>query len=95
MFWGSGGGDLAHGVVKGQSEDLDEEVNGVAGQVTLGPAPVAVFDDEAGIGGQEVIAGGLFDELEGALLEQRDQGCQAGGADLAIFPDIKGRVSLS
>jgi len=29
-------GDLAHGVVKGQAKDLDEEVNGVAGQVALG-----------------------------------------------------------
>ncbi len=32
-------GDLAHGVVEGEAEDLDVEVNGVAGQVALGPAP--------------------------------------------------------
>ena len=44
--------DLAHGVVEGQAEDLDAEVDGVAGQIAFGPAPVAVFDDEAGIGGQ-------------------------------------------
>ena len=26
-------GDLAHGIVEGQAEDLDMEVNGVAGEV--------------------------------------------------------------
>ena len=60
----SGAGDLAHGVVEGQAEDLDKEVDGVAGQIALGPAPVAVFDDEAGEGGQNEVAGLLFDELE-------------------------------
>ena len=35
----SSAGDLAHGVVKGQAEDLDEEGDGIAGQVALGPAP--------------------------------------------------------
>ena len=29
---------------------MDVEVNGVAGQIAFGPAPVAVFDDETGIG---------------------------------------------
>ena len=47
-------GDVAHGVVEGQAEDLDVEVNGIAGQMALGPAPVAVFDDETGVGGQRV-----------------------------------------
>ena len=68
--------------MEGQPKNLDEKVNGVASQVAFGPAPVAVFDDEAGIGGQKEIARGLFAELEGALLEQRNQGCQARGADL-------------
>ena len=62
-------GDLAHGVVEGQAEDLDMEVNGVAGQVAFGPAPVAVFDDEAGISGQNKIAGLACDELESAFLQ--------------------------
>jgi hypothetical protein len=35
--------------VEGQAEDLDLEVNGVAGQIALGTAPEAVLDDEAGI----------------------------------------------
>jgi hypothetical protein len=58
--------DLAHGIVEGQAEHLDVEVNGVAGEVAFGPAPVTVFDDEAGIGGQNKIARLAFDELESA-----------------------------
>ena len=50
-------GDLAHGVVEREAEDLDVEVNGVAGEVTFRPAPIAVFDDEAGIGGQMLPSG--------------------------------------
>ena len=79
-------GDLAHGVVEGQAEDLDVEVDGVAGEIAFGPAPVAVFDDEAGIGGQNKIAGLACDELESALLEQRNQRGQPGGADLFARP---------
>ncbi len=43
---GSFAGNLAHGVVEGQAENLDVEVNGVARQIAFGPATVAVFDDE-------------------------------------------------
>ena len=32
-------GDLADGIVEGQAEDLDVEVNGVARKVAFGPAP--------------------------------------------------------
>ena len=42
-------------------QDLDEEVNGVAGQVALGPAPVVVFNDQARKGGQNKIARLAFD----------------------------------
>jgi hypothetical protein len=35
---GLGFGDLAHGVVEGQAEDLGIEVGGIAGQVALGEA---------------------------------------------------------
>jgi len=52
-----GAGDLAHGVVEGEAEDLDKEVDGVAGQVALGPAPVTVFDQEALVGGQLEVTG--------------------------------------
>ena len=33
LFYVSAAGDLAHGVVEGQAEDLDEEVDGVASEV--------------------------------------------------------------
>jgi len=79
-------GDLAHGVVEGQAEDLDVEVNGVAGEVAFGPAPVAVFDDETGIGWQNKIAGLARNQLETALLKQRHQRCDPGGADLFAGP---------
>ena len=48
--------DLAHGIVERQAEDLDVEVNGVAGEVAFRLTPVAVFDDETGIGAQKKIA---------------------------------------
>ena len=67
--------DLAHGVVEGQAEDLDMEVNGVAGEVAFGPAPVAVFDDETGMGGRSKVVRLARDELEAALLEQWHQRC--------------------
>jgi hypothetical protein len=56
--------DLAHGVVKGQTENLNMEVNGVAGEVAFRPAPVAVFDDETGIGWQNKIASFARDDLD-------------------------------
>ena len=75
-------GDLAHGLVEGQAEHLDMEVNGVAGEVAFRPALVTVFDDEAGIGGQNKIARLARDELESVLLQQRQQRGQPGSADL-------------
>ena len=77
-----GAGDLAHGIMEGQAEHLDVEVNGVASQIALGPAPVTVFDGETGIGGHGKIVRLAYDELESALLEQWRQRGQPGGADL-------------
>ena len=34
-------GNQAHGVVERQAEDLDVEVDGIAGEVAFGPAPVS------------------------------------------------------
>ena len=62
--------DFAHGVVEAQAEDLDEEVDGVAGLVALGPAPVRVFDNESWVGRQPVIAGAGVVEFDAAALEQ-------------------------
>ena len=78
--------ELAHGVVEGQAEDLDVEVNGIAGQIAFGPAPVAVFDDESGIGGQNIVACVPSNEFKFALLEQRHQWREPGGADLFARP---------
>ena len=33
-----GSGDLAHGIFEGKAQDLDKEVDGVAGQIALWPA---------------------------------------------------------
>src|SRR5206468_3496526 len=79
-------GDLAHGVMEGEAEHLDEEVNGVASQIALGPAPVTVFEDETGIGGQTKIVRFAYDELESALLEQWCQRGQPCGTDLFSRP---------
>ena len=83
---GLGAGELAHGVVEGQAQDLDVEVNGVAGEIPFGPTPVAVFDDEAGIGWQNIIACVPSNEFKFALLEQRHQWREPGGADLFARP---------
>ena len=72
--------------MEGEAEDLDVEVDGVACKVSLGPAPVAVFDEETGIGGQNKIARLLFDDLVSAFLEQGKQRCQPCGADLRALP---------
>jgi hypothetical protein len=40
----------------------------LAGEVALWPAPIAVFDDEAGIGRQNEVAGLTWDDFESALL---------------------------
>ena len=58
-----------HGVVKGEAEHLDVEVNGVASQVAFGPAPIAGFDDEPWIGGQNEVARLPGDKLEAVFFE--------------------------
>jgi hypothetical protein len=93
-LWRDGAGDLAHGVVEGQAEDLDVEVDGIAGEIAFRPAPVAVFDDEAGIGGQAEVAGLAGDELESVLLQQRHQRGQPGGADLLPRPPWAWRTTI-
>ncbi len=57
--------------MKGETQDLDKEVDGVAGEVSLGPAPVGLLDDETGIGGEFKITRLLCDELEFALFQER------------------------
>jgi hypothetical protein len=62
------------------------EVNGVAGQVSFGPAPIGVFDDQTGIAGQNKIACLAWGELESPLLQEWRQWCEPGGADLLARP---------
>ena len=82
----SWGCDIVHGLLEGQTQDLGMEVDGVASEVTLRPAPVAVLDDEAGKGGQQEIAASVFEQLEAPLLEQRQERGQSRGTDLFASP---------
>ena len=77
---------MAHGVVEGQTQNLDKEVDGVASEVSLGPAPIAVFDQQSSVVGQFEVASGPLDELESAFLEQGDQRGEPGGTDLVAGP---------
>jgi hypothetical protein len=61
---GLGAGDLTHGVLEGQTKNLDVEVDGIAGEIAIRPAPVAVFDNETGISSQNKNAGLARDELD-------------------------------
>ena len=64
MAWARSGQDGVHGRVEREALDFDEEVDGVAGQLALGPAPIAVFDKEAAVGGDGKISGLALDEGE-------------------------------
>jgi len=53
------------------AQDVDEEVDGIALEVALRPAPVAFFEDETGVGGQL--------EIARLLLNQRQAACGPSG----------------
>ena len=96
------GSDRLHGLMERQSQDLNVEVNGVAGLVVRGPAPIAVFEEQALERGHLEVAGGQFEELEAAFLEQGRQRGHAGRADLLPGPPgpwraggVKARVGRS
>ena len=48
--------DLLHGVVEGEAYDPDEEVDGIARELALRPAPVGLFDEETRMVDQLVVA---------------------------------------
>ena len=52
-----------HGIVEVHAQDVDKEVDGVAVEVSVRPAPVTFFDDQAGIGGQDKVAR-LFGDVQ-------------------------------
>ena len=79
--------DFAHGVVEGQAEDFDEEVDRVAGEVLLGPAPIAVFHDEAGIIDQLKVVIRAFDQTQSAFYQKWDEWGLPSAADLLAGPE--------
>jgi len=83
---GLGPGDLVHGVVEAQPQDVHAKVDGIAGEVALRPPPIGVFDQESLEGRQLEVARLPFDHLESSLLEQGHQRSQARGADLVALP---------
>ncbi len=60
------------------------EVNGVAGQVSFGPAPIRVFDDQTGIAGQNQIFRLAWVELESR--------CRSGASGANLAARICSRV---
>ena len=72
--------------MEGEAEDLGAEVDGVAGQLSVWPVPVAVLDDEAGILGGFEVAGPVLDEIELAFLEDRQRGSHPRDAYLFAGP---------
>ena len=79
-------GDLLHGVVEGQTQDVHEKVDGVAGEVALWPPPIGVFDEESLEGRQLEVARVFFEELQSLLLQQGNQQDLPGRADLFAAP---------
>src|SRR3990172_3541064 len=77
---------FGHGLMEGSPEDMDEEIDGVAGQLAFGPAPIRVFHDEAGKGGHQEVAATLLDQLMPAFFEQRHQRPHPRVADLFAGP---------
>ena len=67
-------------------QDLNAEVDGVAGQVPFRPAPITVFEEQAGMAGQLKVAGVAFAQGQPALLQLGDERHQTGGADLFAGP---------
>lgn len=74
--------------MEGQAPDLDEEVDGVAGEAALGPAPIRVLYDQTGEGAHLEVAAAGLDELEAAFFDERNEGRQTGGADLLARPPL-------
>lgn len=83
--------NFRHGVVEGKTDDLNEKVDGVAGFIALGPAPIGVFDEEAVVVEHFEVLSGPLNEPQATFLKQRGQGDDAGGADLLPCPGPGGQ----
>lgn len=86
--------DSVHGFVEREPLDFDEEVDGVPGQIALGPAPIAVFDGESAVGGDGKISGLALDEGETVFFQERSQLHFSGGADLFFGPGLGGAGAI-
>lgn len=73
--------------MEGEAQDTHEEVDGVAGQVPLGPTPVTLFDDQAGIAGQGEVARVVFDQFQSTFPEQWGQRSQSSDPDRITGPN--------
>jgi hypothetical protein len=83
---GLGACDLLHGVVEGKANDLDEEVDGIAREVPLGPAPVGVFDEETWMVDQFVVAPFPLAQGEATSVKEGEDRSHPCGADLITRP---------
>ena len=54
-------------------EDLDKEVDGIAGDVAFGPAPIRLFDQKVRDSGQFEVTRRSLNNLQALFLEQRQQ----------------------
>lgn len=68
---GSSADDLTHSVLEGEAEDVHKEVDGVARLLAFGSGPIIVFEQVAWMSRQFKVAGGTFEELGSAFMEQR------------------------
>ena len=82
--------DGVHGLVEREALDFDEEVDGVAGQIAFGPAPIAVLDEETAEGGDGKVTGFALAEGEAVFFQERSQLHFSGGADLFLGPGLGG-----
>src|ERR1043166_457774 len=86
LWRASGAYNLAHSVVEGQPQHPHKKVDGVAGQIPLRPAPIAVFDEQPRVSNQFHVPAGQLDELEAVFLKQGHQGRQPSRSDLLASP---------
>ena len=87
---GLGTRDFLHGVVEREAKDLDEEVDGIAGKLPLGPAPVGLFDEETRMVDQLVVAPLTLEQGEAPSVEEGEDRCHPGGTDLIARPSGRG-----
>ncbi len=85
----------AHGVVEAQLQDLAAEVNGVAGPVPFGRAPIVVFDEKIWMRDQLEVLGVPLAEGLTALAQRRRQWSHEANSIRGVYSlDESSRLSL-